>query len=120
MIDSLVLVAIGVILIFAGYKWFRWHNKAQAVSMELLNLKKKIKKRNLAVDLDLATTSQIFSELSKRGRVILLIPHRKNNITFVETLAAQLSPVQTMDVLKVAFSGIANHLDENPNDEELD
>lgn len=64
------------------------------------------------LDLELATTSQIFQELSKRGRVILLLPHRNREGVYVETLAARLSPSQTMGVLKVAYSGIAGNLEE--------
>lgn len=108
-------VFIGAILLFlfcfSLYKWQEWKNKFLLVEEQLIDIKRSIKKRNvLAVDLDLATTSQIFQELSRRGRIILLIPHQENDITFVETLSAQLSPVQTMDVLRVAYTGIAGHL----------
>ena len=117
------IVVIGLLTLIGIVSWqcYLWKNKADTATQSLTNLKVKIKKRNRAVELDLATTSQIFSELSKRGKVILLIPHQQNDSTFVETLAAQLSPVQTMDVLRVAYTGIAGHLGaEAPPDEEDD
>ena len=109
----MIVVALISILLFCFslHKWQGWKNKSLLAEEQLIDIKRSIKKRNaLAVDLDLATTSQIFQELSRRGRIILLIPHQENDITFVETLSAQLSPVQTMDVLRVAYTGIAGHL----------
>lgn len=92
------------------YSMFFWRGVAKAIESKFTNLKKKIKQQNVVeIDLGLATTAQIFKELSKRGKIILLIPHSKNSV--VETFSAQLSPTQTMDVLRVAYTGIAGHLE---------
>lgn len=108
---TLIVTFLLLPLFIALFKWQWWKNKSLLAEEHLKNVRSSIKKRNFfAVDLDLATTTQIFEELSKRGRIILLIPHRENDVTFVETLSAQLSPVQTMDVLRVAYTGIAGHL----------
>ena len=118
------MVEFVALLLFSLAGWLiikrnQWRDRALFAEIHLTELKRKIKRRNaVAVDLDLATTAQIFEEMSKRGRVVLLIPHQQNNITFVETLAAQMSPTQTMDVLRVAYTGIAGHLDGTPPDEE--
>ena len=107
-----VLIAlVSVVLVVVVGKWFWWQDQAEEATKKLADIKARIKKRNTrAVELELATSTQIFQELSKRGKVILLLPHKQNDITFVETLAAQLSPSQTMDVLRVAYTGIADHL----------
>lgn len=117
-------IILGLLTIICILKWIVWKRRSEFlintltdVNKQIVYIKNKIKNRNVTlIDLELATTSQIFRELSKRGQIILLIPHRKNNMAFVETLAAQLSPTQTMDVLRVAYSGIAGHLEEGASD----
>lgn len=111
-----LLLALGVVAVAERR---RLQAKIRLADQNFIAFKQRIKKRNVAaVELQLATTGQIFQELSKRGKVILLIPHKQNDVSFVETLAAQLSPSQTMQVLRVAYTGIADHLGATDSDEE--
>ena len=111
---SILFVFLFVLSVFLFVSLLKACDEKIALSHDLQKVHKTIKviKRRSKEDIpiNLCTTSQIFQEMSKRGKIIMLIPRRKDNSTFVETLSAQLSPHQTMDVLRVAYTGIADHL----------
>lgn len=119
MINIIIITVLFVALVASLYKFVSYRDIAHNAMECVRDLKRKIKKHKAtAVELELSTTDQILQELSKRGQMVLLIPHQKNDDTFVvETFAFQMSPHQTMNTLRIAFNVLSNHLDEKDDKE---
>lgn len=112
-----------VAFVFAMVVW----NKAKRdrdngilAQMELRKLQKKTKATSHLLDLELATTPQIIEELRKRpnNQFLMLIPHQQSEDIYVETHICNIAPQAVLMMLKVAYDGVSDALEEGDDGEQ--